>query len=353
MSIDYLGWWSFGAAADATTGDSVPPLCPLVWNAFGAASVALTAAYDGALALNAQFSITPPTLVATLSALVEFEAQCALGISLSTPSVSFDATASAQLVADLTASFGFLVAVEALLALPVTVGWFGYPWPLPGAGLPAAIGLSGLVPYDSAIVMGAVDIPLLTANISRQKLEQFLPGISYPGVGVFSNLADMSPVTLSAIPQARAAIEYQLGLAVKLDAFVKVNPPTLTASIEAAAKFAANLQAAASLALPKVQFALDATAKLSASLNAQFDALIQLGLALNRPDGRLFIYRWTDTGLGLGTDLSAQFLADGNCWGDQFTPVALPCEAAVLVTDDPVSWTALVDSAGAFFGGAA
>jgi hypothetical protein len=340
MSLTPHGRIAFAAGANKTTGAIIDPLCPLVVKSIGNASVAIAGGASGAATLNASLTVSPPTILSIEAQIQAFIASLNFAITAGAPNVSFSATAAAQLVADLGVSLALLPVLTALLSLPVVVGWLGYPYPLPGTGLGAYVTASSLTPVDYAIVLAAVDIPLLTSGVARQKLEQFLSGASYPGVGAFSNLGQLSPVTLNAIEQGEASIRYQLKMATLLATHLTVTPPTFSASIKAMTNFKLGL-------LPKVNFALNATAKLAADLNAKFSALIQLGLALNRPDGALYVYTWDDTGPpGLGGELTAEL---ATTWNDGVTSTSLPCEALVLGTADPISKAALNQ----FFAGAA
>jgi hypothetical protein len=361
MTVNYVGQLAFAAGADRATGNIVPPLCPILVNSEGVAAVSIAAAIDGLLALQAQITITPPNLTAILAALVEFQAQCTAALSAGLPSVSFDISAAATLVANLTAALTLVVTLEALLALPVEVSFVGSPYPTIGTtpSLGVAAGLLPPLPGGSpskALVLVAPDLPPpMPASPARAALSDLLGGITYPSVGIFTNLGQMSPVSLNAIPEALAGIEYQLGLATQLHAFVKVNPPTFTASIKATVAFAAHLKAAAALALPKVDFQLKAIARIVADLQARFSLLYTLGLALNRPDATLCVYTWDDTGPpGFAIELVAKVTPNWDGPTGFMDSSILPAQVAIMGTADSVSWTALVDSAaGAFFGGAA
>lgn len=346
MAIVYKGNMSFAAGGTFPQG-AVSPLCPLLARACGNAAISIAAAYQGALDLNASISITPPSIAALISALAEFEAQCSFAITAGVPTVSFDTSGIAQILVDLNASLTALIALDAQLELPAAVAWLGYPYPAPGTGLGAAC--TPLSTVTNALILAAVDIPFFTSGVAKAQLEALLDGVTYPGAGAFVQIKDISATAKAAIPQASAAIQHQIDLALKLRP--AVSPPTFAASAQAAAKLAAYLSTDAGAVLPKVGFTLAASAKLAASLLAQFNALIQLGLAIYRPDGGLYVYSYTDTGTpgGLATELTA---ALASVWGDGVTPTALPCEAAVLGTVDPVSWANLTGASG-FFAGAA
>ena len=76
-----------------------------------------------ALALQASLSITPPTVAEQITILTEFLAQLTAGVTLGVPSVSFNLSACADLIAAINASIGVLVTLQGLLA---TAGVFAY-----------------------------------------------------------------------------------------------------------------------------------------------------------------------------------------------------------------------------------
>lgn len=358
MSVTYVGNFGFGTGAPASVPKDAspygPPICPLVVKAAGNAAIAISAAIDGLLALQAQITITPPNLTLLLDALIEFQAQCTAGIALGLPSVSFDLSASIQLIADLTASLTLLLALEVMLQVPVVAEWIGIPYPTPGTGLPV-LAAPITATCDHALILVAADLPAPLSTGSRTALTTMLDGISYPGVGVFTNLGQMSIVTLNALAEARASIEYQLGLALNLKAFFKLNPPTFAASIDATIKFAAHLRAALALALPSIDFQFSAIARIVADLQLRFGILYLLGIALSVPFGELFVYRY-DTSVGPGFIADFTLTLTPNFDGPSgFIPSSLPCQAAVIGGADPFTWNTLVANGGdlAFFGGAA
>jgi len=102
-----------------SVGQCVPTTASLV-----ATSVAeLSAKIAGALALQAQITLTPPTLATQITSvaalLASLEAQLAISISLGLPEVSVDLTVMLAVLAELQAS------LAALAALTVTLGTAG------------------------------------------------------------------------------------------------------------------------------------------------------------------------------------------------------------------------------------
>lgn len=331
MTLAYKGLLALGGTST--------PLSPLVVSAMGDASIAIAAAIDGAAAVNAQLTIAPPDILSILAQIDAFLASCSAGISFGAPSVSFDIAGAIQLVANLNASLGLIVTLEALLALPISIGFLGFVgngFP----GLPGAIApLEALLPFTSAILIVGVPTmlpPVIPPTLVVTQLEAFFGGQDFPGLGLFSNLGDLMPVVVNAFPQAVESINYQLGLATQMVLHPKVTPPTLAATITAVKNFRLGL-------LPKVGFALSATARIVADLQARFGALAQLGLALNRQDARFFVYRYDGSGT-LSTELTNEIGPTApvpNTWSDRQTSSLTPCIAAVLATGDPVSQAAM------------
>jgi hypothetical protein len=90
-------------------------LNPLTLEATADVSAGLNAQLTGALALQAQVAITPPTLAVQLAALLKVVAQLEASIALGLPGISFSASAAAALVAKIEAEIGVLFELTALL----------------------------------------------------------------------------------------------------------------------------------------------------------------------------------------------------------------------------------------------
>ena len=144
----------------------------------GEASVAIDAQLQGAIALQASLSITPPTIAATLEALATFEASLVAAADLGLPQVSFDLDACASLIASINASYGFLAALGGLLG-DQTVGVYAYTYTgaadAMGGEITAELGTEWPDGFPSsspctAIVLGAVDAT------SEAALSDFLGG---------------------------------------------------------------------------------------------------------------------------------------------------------------------------------
>lgn len=369
MSLTYLGRMAFSGPPIlegdfmASNGD---PLVPLVMNAIGKVAIDISAAITGAINLSAQLTITPPTLAITLAALVEFQAALSLGITFTFPSVSFDFSASLQLIADLNLALSLIVQLNALLALDlsasggiVAVGYDAVT--AVGSGTVIAAGLTAeLFTGGDVLIFGAPHFPSLLPPIplpldyTAQKLKAFLNGITYgfpaPDTFRFDTLAEMSPVlSAAATLEGNAAINYQLDAALKLSANFNFNPPSLNAHLDAMIKFAAYLSASLELALPSVNFALDASVDFAAELNAEFSATLALGLSLNAPIATMYCYHWSGLTALLPAALNAE-MATGT-WGDHYAsdaPTAAPATIAAI-GGNGLSWTTLQT----FFSGAA
>jgi len=328
---------------------SLAALVPIVYASIGAVGVSLSASFEGNLAVNAQFTATPPTLSARLAAVADFNASLATAIGLGLPNISFDASASASLIADLDAAFGLLLSLEALLA--ASIGIYSYSYTGAGDTFGAAVtsALASSWPdgaptntSTNAFVFGAV------ASISQTVLAEFLDGLTFAAGLVYAGrltLEALSSLTAQATTQGDAGISAQLAGALALEASLEITPPTLAADVQANLAYAASLEADGALAMPSVQFALDATADAAASLDAAFGLLIDLGATLARADGTVFVYEYSGLGNALGGELTA---ALATTWGDGTTPTSSACAAALLAATDSLTFTTM----SAFFGGA-
>lgn len=328
---------------------SLMALCPLVADALGEVSIALNAAFEGNLAVNASFSASPPTVGVILTELAEFTSQLTTAFGLGLPMVSFNASMAAALVGKLNAAFGFLATLEVLLAASVGILAFSYVGTANAMGAAVTTELATQWP-DGTPSSGTANAMLFGAvsSISRQQLPLFLDGLSYAAGLVYAGkiaLAALSAVTLAATAQGDAAIDAQLAGALALQASLDVSVPEPQATLEAMAEYQATLLADGALALPDVQFALDATASAAAGLSANYGAVLSLGAALARYDATVFVYTYTGAGNALGAAITT---ALASTWGDGTTPTNTTCSAALLGAVDAGTWTAL----GAFFGGA-
>lgn len=104
---------------NVSIGQCIPTSAALIFEALAKVEADLS----GALALQADISITPPTLAVSLTAaldlVVQLRAQIALGISLGLPEITVDLSAMLAVIADLNAQ------VALLLALSITLGTAG------------------------------------------------------------------------------------------------------------------------------------------------------------------------------------------------------------------------------------
>lgn len=336
---------------------SLAALCPVVTLSIGDVGVALNASFQGNLAVNASFSVSPLTPSIVIAGLAQFQADLTTAIGLGMPDISFDASMAANLIASLNACFGQLVALNLLLG--AAIGIFSYSY-VGNANL-----LGGLVGAElasqwpdgtpssgsaTALLFGAVDNGILTPpDIATTCLEGFLDGLPYsPGLGYGGklSLAELSLNVALAAGQGESGIQAQLDGALALQAALAVTPPTLAATLDATLDYQAEFVADVDLglALPSIQFALDATANAAADLSAKFSLLIDLGLTFSRPDASLFVYSYTGAGNALGAAIAS---ALATTWGDG-TPTSGPCVAALLGATTFGAQAAMAS----FFGGA-
>jgi hypothetical protein len=329
---------------------SLAALAPSVYASIGEVAVSLNAALQGNLALNASLSASPPTLATVLAAAEEFSTQLvAAEVSIPpVPNVSFSLSDCVTLTANLNASFGLLVTLEALLSAAIGAYAFTFAGQGNALGLEVGIELGSTWP-DGAPTTGTCNALLFGAvsSVAQTQLAAFLNGLP-PSAGGLSyvgkiGLAAMSPVTNAATAQGNAAINVQLVATAALQASLAVTPPSFPTMLTAQAKFQANLSAQA--AIPIVKFALAATASAAASLSAKFGLLCQLGGALDRFDATLFVYTYAGVANAMGTAIGT---ALASTWGDGTTPTSSACTAVLLGATDTPTWTALT----AFFGGA-
>jgi hypothetical protein len=148
----------------ATLVGSLNPglLNPISLSCLGAAGAQLSAQLTGALNLQAQVAVTPPTLALQLEALLSAVAQLQAGIALGLPAVSFSVTQAAALVASIEAQIGLLGVLTALLGGPAMYVYEYSGGTVSTLGTDIAAGLSGspppgLVPSSSVagLLIGA------------------------------------------------------------------------------------------------------------------------------------------------------------------------------------------------------
>jgi len=330
-------------------------ICPIVNLSIGEVSVAIQAAFSGALDLNASLSITPPTLTIILAALAQIQAEISAAIALGLPSISFNASFAASLVAKLELAFTLLINLEALLSAHIGIFAYSYSGLANAMGAAVSTELATQWPdgtpssgASNALIFGAVNnITLTPPTIAPDSMKRFLNGLAFtPGLAYAGKitLATLSLVTALAIDEGNGAIQAQLAAALALQASLAITPPSFAITASALLDYAVALVADAELALPSIQFALDATANLAADLSAKFGLVINLGFALARPDAALFCYKWSGAGNALGGALSTSLVST---WGDGTTPTNTPCIAAILGAVDSLTWTTM----GSFFGG--
>src|SRR6185312_2790264 len=198
----------------------LPAIVPSVNLSIGIPAMSINANLQGALDLNASFSISPPTIGVYIAALVDVEAQMTAAIGLGLPSVSFDASAAATLVASLNAAFGLLVTLEGLLSASIGLYAFTYSGVASSMGAAVTSELATQWPDGApssgpcnAIVLGAV------SNVAQMQLASFLDGLSVGSGLVYTAklgaIAELSLVTNAAIGQGYTAIQAQLDAALQ------------------------------------------------------------------------------------------------------------------------------------------
>lgn len=329
-----------------------PSLCPTVGGTLGAASVSLSCSLSGALALNASFTATPPTMGVYLTGLETISTTMALGVTLGELSCSFGADISAGIAvnAALSASFSASLTVglpnlSALLSASIGCYAFTYVGAASGLGATLTTELASTWP-DGAPSSGSCNALIFVAPTSvAAVLLAFLDGLGTPppGLAYVSKLSALSQLSLSttaAMPQASAALNAQISACANIDAKltpqISVPLPTLAAEAAVVVNIAIpNLKAAIDLTPPSVDLVLSATASLAAGISANFGAMAALGLTLGRLDALFGIYSYSGTGTGLGAAVTAGITDPSNV------------TAVVLATTDAFS-TATVS---AFFGG--
>ena len=327
---------------------SLPLLCPSVQLSMGVPAISLNAQLTGNLALNASFSVSPPTVAIYLAALESIQLQLNAAITAGLPSISFSLSDTLTLIADLDLAFGLLVTLEGLLG--ASIGMYAFTWAGTGVAMGAALTAELATQWpDGAPSAGACNAIILGAvsTIAQTQIIAFLNGLAV-GTGLvytakMTALSALSPVTAAATAQGNAAITAQLNAALAVKANASFTPPSLGVTATAVAKFAAALRAQLGLAPPAIHAALSATASLAASISAQFGLMVALGATLDRYDAEVFAYTYAGAGTGLGAAATASLATE---WGDG-TPTTGPCLAAILATTDGPTWAVMQG----FFGG--
>jgi hypothetical protein len=157
------------------------------------------------------------------------------------------------------------------------------------------------------------------------------------------------PLALGASAQLSASIgiilpklQAELAGLVELQAHLALTPPSLTANLTAVAQLMAGLQASLAIGLPGIDFqvaaVLEAVAKIQADLGS-LSASLAFGVNLKVLLGALAIdlYVYEGAANAMGREISAQ-LAGGL---PSSTSAADPCNALLLATESPFTWTAL------------
>ena len=334
-------------------------LCPTMALALSAPAIALSASLSGALALNAQFTVTPPTVAFYIAALEELLVQLEAGISLGVPDCSFGVSVAAgislslSLSAQLEIALGLLAGLE--LTLGASIGVYAWTYSGVGTGLGAAMTSALATDFPDGSPSSASTQALIFGAVSSTSQTQFAAFLNGLGAGTglvytpIASVAGITEVTASAMSQAEAAINAQLAacaqIGLSLTPKIDIPLPTLPALLVQLKVYLATLKAQLSLAPPKISAALTATANLAANLSAQFDLMIALGATLSDPAATAFVYTYSGTGAAMGAALTS---ALASTWGDGVTSTSGSCFATVLACTSPVSFTVL----STFFGGA-
>lgn len=336
-------------------------LCPSVGTSIGlTAAIQLGASLTGAVALNAQFSATPPTLAfylgSAVSGLIYMGETLSAGATLGVPDCSWGADVSAGLsvTATIEASLNTALStglpnLSALLSAGIGVYAFTYTGPASGLGAALTTELASSWP-DGVPSSGACDAMIFVAPTAvAAVLLALLDGLGTPPPGLafvakLSSLAELSLSTATAMPQASAALNAQLsacaGINASLTPQIDVPLPTLAVQAAAVADVALpNLRAAieAGAQAPSVQVVLDATASLAADITTNFGAMASLGIILGRFDALFGIYTYSGTGTAFGAAVTAGLTDPSDV------------TAVVLATTSPADFAILQG----FFGGAA
>jgi hypothetical protein len=329
----------------------LPLLCPQLQLCIGLPSIQFSADLSGALALNADLTLTPPTAALYLSAEIESQFLLEESIVLGLPTIAFDLSVSVSIEASFSLSLSLLPALSIQLAAPLTL--YAYTYEGTGNALGAALtsGLASTWPDGSptstacnALIFGATSAAAMSA------LQDFIDGVTYAtGLSageVIASIALLSPLTAKAEVQASAAIMAKAAAQAQVSASLSAGAaiPTPTATLSALGKYQANLRADLDLAPPAIGVALSATAGLAANIQASAGFMAAFGAVMGVWAGEFFVYTYSGTGAGMGAAVTS---ALASTWGDGTTPTSGACVATILATTDSFTYGILTS----FFGG--
>jgi hypothetical protein len=291
----------------------------------------------GLLTVEADLSITLPTLAIALVLEAQVALTLAAAVSIGLPKLSLSLAFNAELALLL----AIVLAIRAVLALGAVGGLELLTYGGTGSGLGAAVSSSGGLTSGNvtAVVLGA------TSSAAFAAMGWIFPGYGFAGLtvvgaitlavacsGVFSFFADLG-------------VEYGGRYAAELNASASIGltPLTFAGDIQVCVKIAANIRAAIAAHMPEVGAnvlaAVQAKLAVLASLAAQLDAAVSFAT-----DG-LDVFAYSGPGDGLGPALTSA-LSSG--WPDGAPPSA-PSQVVLLVATTPAATAALT----AFFPGAA
>lgn len=124
---DFLNGLQLGAGLVYTAKMSaLAALSPVTFQAATQGNAGIQAQLDAALAVQANVQVSPPTLAVTLEALASFAAYLKTTIAIGPPSVQAAISATANLAASISAQFGLLVQLGALLSSPGALFCYTY-----------------------------------------------------------------------------------------------------------------------------------------------------------------------------------------------------------------------------------
>jgi hypothetical protein len=336
MGLTYVGELAIG------------PCIPTSVSAVAALAANLAVNIASLLELQVGLGAFPPSISASLTALVELTTSLNLAISFSLPYVDAQVTAIAQAIASLTADLVPCLALQ--LTLNGGAGIFAFGFNGTGAAFGSSITneLSASWP-DGSLSSGtsnAIILATVTSSVWTDILTVFnaIPPSLPQGLTFLAqlNIGTLCPSILDATASITAQFNAQLNGLIALAASIAASPPSLAGNVSIAADLTASLNAALMVTLPGVSFQLAAVAKLIATINAQISALAALTVAFTGASG-VFAYTYSGPGDGLGPAVTTA-LSSG--WPDS-TPLTAPANALVLGTTVPAVWATM----GLFFGG--
>lgn len=136
-------------------------------------------------------------------------------------------------------------------------------------------------------------------------------------------LGQCVPLALEAQAAVVPVLAAKVAGLLKVEAALKITPPSVAAQLALAAKLVANLE----VAPPAASLDLSGVAKLLAELQASLSAWIAIGLSLGTPG--IFAYSYSGP---------ANTLIPGGLPGN---PPTLPVNAVIFVASDGGAWTAM------------